>query len=121
VEIDGEKVDVSGEWNLASTLLPLTINNTHRVLQCLSRSAAGEITLQYLGTSNLEVLRMCALSMWDTLKTPLVVRDAGQSSSVLNAITGAASGHSVRSEVTQAALVAFCPVLRRDSGSLLRI
>ncbi|XP_027035101.1 propionyl-CoA carboxylase alpha chain, mitochondrial [Tachysurus fulvidraco] len=64
VEIDGEKVDVSGEWNLASTLLPLTINNTHRVLQCLSRSAAGEITLQYLGTSfKVRVLSKLAASL----------------------------------------------------------
>uniref|UniRef100_A0A8C2HY51 Propionyl-CoA carboxylase subunit alpha n=1 Tax=Cyprinus carpio TaxID=7962 RepID=A0A8C2HY51_CYPCA len=33
VEIDGEKVEVSGEWNLASALLPLTINGKHRTLQ----------------------------------------------------------------------------------------
>ncbi|KAG7315907.1 hypothetical protein KOW79_020773 [Hemibagrus wyckioides] len=64
VEIDGEKVDVSGEWNLASTLLPLTINGTHRVLQCLSRNAAGEITLQYLGTSfKVRVLSKLAASL----------------------------------------------------------
>ncbi|KAF4075228.1 hypothetical protein AMELA_G00232250 [Ameiurus melas] len=64
VEIDGEKVDVSGEWNLASVLLPLTINGNHRVLQCLSRNAAGEITLQYLGTSfKLRVLSKLAASL----------------------------------------------------------
>uniref|UniRef100_A0AAR2JSK0 Propionyl-CoA carboxylase alpha chain, mitochondrial n=1 Tax=Pygocentrus nattereri TaxID=42514 RepID=A0AAR2JSK0_PYGNA len=33
VEIDGEKVVVSGEWNLASALLPLTINGSHRIFQ----------------------------------------------------------------------------------------
>uniref|UniRef100_A0A673GVL6 Propionyl-CoA carboxylase alpha chain, mitochondrial n=1 Tax=Sinocyclocheilus rhinocerous TaxID=307959 RepID=A0A673GVL6_9TELE len=33
VEIDGEKVEVSGEWNLASALLPITINGKHRTLQ----------------------------------------------------------------------------------------
>uniref|UniRef100_A0A671T0S5 Propionyl-CoA carboxylase alpha chain, mitochondrial n=1 Tax=Sinocyclocheilus anshuiensis TaxID=1608454 RepID=A0A671T0S5_9TELE len=33
VEIDGEKVEVSGEWNLASALLPITINGKHRNLQ----------------------------------------------------------------------------------------
>uniref|UniRef100_A0A673ZTQ7 Propionyl-CoA carboxylase alpha chain, mitochondrial n=1 Tax=Salmo trutta TaxID=8032 RepID=A0A673ZTQ7_SALTR len=44
------KVEVSGEWNLASALLPVTINRTPRVLQCLSRDAGGDITLQYLGT-----------------------------------------------------------------------
>uniref|UniRef100_A0A671W3A2 Propionyl-CoA carboxylase alpha chain, mitochondrial n=1 Tax=Sparus aurata TaxID=8175 RepID=A0A671W3A2_SPAAU len=33
VEVDGGKVEVSGQWNLASTLLPLTINGTDRMLQ----------------------------------------------------------------------------------------
>ncbi|XP_068424725.1 propionyl-CoA carboxylase alpha chain, mitochondrial [Clinocottus analis] len=51
VEVDGEKVEVEGEWNLASPLLPLTINDTHRVLQCLSREASGRLVLQYLGTA----------------------------------------------------------------------
>ncbi|XP_071389968.1 propionyl-CoA carboxylase alpha chain, mitochondrial [Centroberyx affinis] len=51
VVVDGGRVEVSGEWNLASPLLPLTVNGTHRMLQCLSRDASGEITLQYLGTS----------------------------------------------------------------------
>ncbi|XP_077439015.1 propionyl-CoA carboxylase alpha chain, mitochondrial [Vanacampus margaritifer] len=51
VHVDGERVDVHGQWNLASPLLPLTINNKHRLLQCLSRDASGHIVLQYLGTS----------------------------------------------------------------------
>ncbi|KAL7845559.1 hypothetical protein AOLI_G00237510 [Acnodon oligacanthus] len=64
VEIDGEKVVASGEWNLASALLPLTINGSHRVLQCLSRNSAGEITLQYLGTSfKVRVLSKLAASL----------------------------------------------------------
>ncbi|XP_072513608.1 propionyl-CoA carboxylase alpha chain, mitochondrial [Salminus brasiliensis] len=64
VEIDGEKVEVSGEWNLASALLPLTINGNHRVLQCLSRNSSGEITLQYLGTSfKVRVLSKLAASL----------------------------------------------------------
>ncbi|ROL50025.1 Propionyl-CoA carboxylase alpha chain, mitochondrial [Anabarilius grahami] len=64
VEIDGEKVEVSGEWNLASALLPITINGKHRTLQCLLRTAAGEITLQYLGTSfKLRVLSKLAASL----------------------------------------------------------
>ncbi|XP_026045639.1 propionyl-CoA carboxylase alpha chain, mitochondrial [Astatotilapia calliptera] len=50
VEIDGAKVEVWGALNLASPLLPLTVNGTHRMLQCLSRDAAGGIVLQYLGT-----------------------------------------------------------------------
>lgn len=33
VEVDGGKVEVIGEWNLASTLLPVTINGTDRTLQ----------------------------------------------------------------------------------------
>uniref|UniRef100_A0A673A1V8 Propionyl-CoA carboxylase alpha chain, mitochondrial n=1 Tax=Sphaeramia orbicularis TaxID=375764 RepID=A0A673A1V8_9TELE len=48
---NGERVEVCGQWSLASPLLPLTINNTHRMLQSLSRDASGEIVLQYLGTS----------------------------------------------------------------------
>lgn len=51
VEVDGGQVEVSGQWNLASPLLPLTINSTPRMLQCLSRDASGKIVLQYLGTS----------------------------------------------------------------------
>uniref|UniRef100_A0A4W6BVB8 Propionyl-CoA carboxylase alpha chain, mitochondrial n=1 Tax=Lates calcarifer TaxID=8187 RepID=A0A4W6BVB8_LATCA len=45
------EVEVSGQWDLASPLLPLTINSTHKMLQCLSRDASGNIVLQYLGTS----------------------------------------------------------------------
>ncbi|KAI4812585.1 hypothetical protein KUCAC02_023960 [Chaenocephalus aceratus] len=51
VEVDEEQVEVSGLWNLASPLLPLSINGTHRMLQCLSRDASGRIDLQYKGTS----------------------------------------------------------------------
>ncbi|XP_059928894.1 propionyl-CoA carboxylase alpha chain, mitochondrial isoform X2 [Gadus macrocephalus] len=51
VEVGGESLVVSGEWDLASPLLPLKINNTPRMLQCLSRTASGDICLQYLGTS----------------------------------------------------------------------
>uniref|UniRef100_A0A671KY55 Propionyl-CoA carboxylase alpha chain, mitochondrial n=1 Tax=Sinocyclocheilus anshuiensis TaxID=1608454 RepID=A0A671KY55_9TELE len=61
VEIDGEKVEVSGEWNLASALLPITINGKHRTLQCLLRTAAGEISLQYLGTSVAEGQEICVI------------------------------------------------------------
>jgi len=64
VEVDGGKVEVSGQWNLASSLLPLTINGTHRMLQCLSRDASGEIVLQYLGTSfNVRVLSKLAAKL----------------------------------------------------------
>ncbi|KAJ8349947.1 hypothetical protein SKAU_G00250770 [Synaphobranchus kaupii] len=50
VDLDGKSVDVSSEWNLASALLPVTVNGTQRTVQCLSRNAGGEIDLQYLGT-----------------------------------------------------------------------
>uniref|UniRef100_A0A8C7HCQ2 Propionyl-CoA carboxylase alpha chain, mitochondrial n=1 Tax=Oncorhynchus kisutch TaxID=8019 RepID=A0A8C7HCQ2_ONCKI len=61
VEVDGVKVEVSGEWNLASALLPVTINRTPRVLQCLSRDAGGDITLQYLGTQVAEGQEICVI------------------------------------------------------------
>ncbi|CAJ1066531.1 propionyl-CoA carboxylase alpha chain%2C mitochondrial [Xyrichtys novacula] len=51
VEVDGGKVEVKGELNLAFPLLPLTINGSPKMLQCLSRDASGNIVLQYLGTS----------------------------------------------------------------------
>ncbi|KAI1899603.1 hypothetical protein AGOR_G00063490 [Albula goreensis] len=50
VDLDGKSVDVSSEWNLASALLPVTVNGAQRTVQCLSRNAGGEISLQYLGT-----------------------------------------------------------------------
>uniref|UniRef100_A0A3P9LUI6 Propionyl-CoA carboxylase alpha chain, mitochondrial n=1 Tax=Oryzias latipes TaxID=8090 RepID=A0A3P9LUI6_ORYLA len=50
VEVDGGRVEVIGEWNLASPLLPLTINGSQRMLQCLSREASGTIALQFMGT-----------------------------------------------------------------------
>ncbi|KAK1803010.1 hypothetical protein P4O66_021539 [Electrophorus voltai] len=64
VEVDGEKVEVSGEWNLASALLPLSINGSHKVLQRLTRSPAGDISLQYLGTTfKVRVLSVLAASL----------------------------------------------------------
>uniref|UniRef100_A0A6Q2X6U7 Propionyl-CoA carboxylase alpha chain, mitochondrial n=1 Tax=Esox lucius TaxID=8010 RepID=A0A6Q2X6U7_ESOLU len=64
VEVDGGSVEVSGEWNLASALLPLSINGNPRVLQCLSRDATGQITLQYLGTQfKLRVLSRLAAKL----------------------------------------------------------
>ncbi|XP_061600863.1 propionyl-CoA carboxylase alpha chain, mitochondrial [Cololabis saira] len=50
VEVDGERVEVSGQFNLASPLLPLTINGSDRIMQCLSREASGMIVLQFMGT-----------------------------------------------------------------------
>uniref|UniRef100_W5M5E6 Propionyl-CoA carboxylase alpha chain, mitochondrial n=3 Tax=Lepisosteus oculatus TaxID=7918 RepID=W5M5E6_LEPOC len=50
VEMGVKSLDVTSEWNLASALLPVSINGTQRTMQCLSRTAGGEISLQYLGT-----------------------------------------------------------------------
>uniref|UniRef100_A0A8C6KVT3 Propionyl-CoA carboxylase alpha chain, mitochondrial n=1 Tax=Nothobranchius furzeri TaxID=105023 RepID=A0A8C6KVT3_NOTFU len=50
VKVDGGQVEVCGDWNLASPLLPLTINGTCRMLQCLSKESSGNIVLQYMGT-----------------------------------------------------------------------
>ncbi|XP_019959114.2 propionyl-CoA carboxylase alpha chain, mitochondrial [Paralichthys olivaceus] len=64
VEVDGGTMEVSGQWNLASPLLPITINGTQRMLQCLSRDASGRIVLQYLGTSfQLRVLSKLAAEL----------------------------------------------------------
>uniref|UniRef100_A0A8C3S8N4 Propionyl-CoA carboxylase alpha chain, mitochondrial n=1 Tax=Chelydra serpentina TaxID=8475 RepID=A0A8C3S8N4_CHESE len=50
VEVDGMKLNVTNEWNLASPLSSVTIDGTHRTIQCLSRDAAGNISIQFLGT-----------------------------------------------------------------------
>ncbi|XP_069493106.1 propionyl-CoA carboxylase alpha chain, mitochondrial [Ambystoma mexicanum] len=50
VEVDGTKLNVSSKWNLASALTSVTVDSTQRTVQCLSRDAAGNISLQFLGT-----------------------------------------------------------------------
>uniref|UniRef100_UPI00398EF4B6 propionyl-CoA carboxylase alpha chain, mitochondrial n=1 Tax=Pristiophorus japonicus TaxID=55135 RepID=UPI00398EF4B6 len=50
VEVDGKTLSVTSEWDLASPLLPVTIDGTQRTVQCLSRNAAGNMKMQYLGT-----------------------------------------------------------------------
>ncbi|XP_051881790.1 propionyl-CoA carboxylase alpha chain, mitochondrial isoform X2 [Pristis pectinata] len=50
VEVDGKTLSVTSEWNLASPLLPVTIDGTPRTIQCLYRDAAGNMKIQYLGT-----------------------------------------------------------------------
>lgn len=37
VEVDEEKIEVSGQWNLASPLLAVEINGTERTLQVAQR------------------------------------------------------------------------------------
>ncbi|XP_038242562.1 propionyl-CoA carboxylase alpha chain, mitochondrial [Dermochelys coriacea] len=50
VEVDGMKLNVTSEWNLASPLSSVTIDGTQRTIQCLSRDAAGNVSIQFLGT-----------------------------------------------------------------------
>ncbi|KAM3933538.1 propionyl-CoA carboxylase alpha chain [Leptodactylus fuscus] len=50
VEIDGTKVNVSSEWNLSSSLMSVSIGDTQKTIQCLSRDAAGNISIQFMGT-----------------------------------------------------------------------
>ncbi|XP_074048070.1 propionyl-CoA carboxylase alpha chain, mitochondrial isoform X2 [Macrotis lagotis] len=50
VEVDGSKLNVTSEWNLASPLLSVNIDGTQRTVQCLSREAGGHMSIQFLGT-----------------------------------------------------------------------
>ncbi|XP_027709896.1 propionyl-CoA carboxylase alpha chain, mitochondrial isoform X2 [Vombatus ursinus] len=50
VEVDGSKLNVTSEWNLASPLLSVNIDGTQRIVQCLSREAGGYMSIQFLGT-----------------------------------------------------------------------
>ncbi|XP_051840034.1 propionyl-CoA carboxylase alpha chain, mitochondrial [Antechinus flavipes] len=50
VEVDGSKLNVTSEWNLASPLLSVNIDGTQRIVQCLSREAGGQMSIQFLGT-----------------------------------------------------------------------
>uniref|UniRef100_A0A8C5JSA7 Propionyl-CoA carboxylase alpha chain, mitochondrial n=1 Tax=Junco hyemalis TaxID=40217 RepID=A0A8C5JSA7_JUNHY len=50
VEVDGMKLKVTSEWNLASPLLSVTIDGTQRTIQRISRNASGETSIQFLGT-----------------------------------------------------------------------
>ncbi|XP_063160883.1 propionyl-CoA carboxylase alpha chain, mitochondrial isoform X1 [Candoia aspera] len=50
VEVDGRKLCVTGEWNLASALLSLKVDGVQRTVQCLFRDAGGNLSIQFLGT-----------------------------------------------------------------------
>uniref|UniRef100_A0A8D1EMX8 Propionyl-CoA carboxylase alpha chain, mitochondrial n=1 Tax=Sus scrofa TaxID=9823 RepID=A0A8D1EMX8_PIG len=50
VEVDGSKLNVTSTWNLASPLLSVSIDGTQRTIQCLSRDAGGNMSIQFLGT-----------------------------------------------------------------------
>ncbi|XP_061482576.1 propionyl-CoA carboxylase alpha chain, mitochondrial isoform X3 [Rhineura floridana] len=50
VEVDGIKLSVTGEWNLASAFLSVNVDGVQRTVQCLARDAGGNLTIQFLGT-----------------------------------------------------------------------
>ncbi|KAM5312046.1 propionyl-CoA carboxylase alpha chain isoform 4-T4 [Glossophaga mutica] len=50
VEVDGLKLNVTSTWNLASPLLSVSVDGTQRMIQCLSREAGGNMSIQFLGT-----------------------------------------------------------------------
>ncbi|XP_058599632.1 propionyl-CoA carboxylase alpha chain, mitochondrial isoform X4 [Neofelis nebulosa] len=50
VEVDGSKLNVTSTWNLASPLLSVSVDGTPRTVQCLSREAGGNMSIQFLGT-----------------------------------------------------------------------
>ncbi|XP_038615346.1 propionyl-CoA carboxylase alpha chain, mitochondrial [Tachyglossus aculeatus] len=51
VEVDGTQLNVTSQWNLASPLLPVNVDGTRRIVQCLSRDAGGNMSIQFLGTT----------------------------------------------------------------------
>ncbi|NXC48206.1 PCCA carboxylase, partial [Penelope pileata] len=64
VEVDGMKLNVTGEWNLASPLLSVTIDGTQRTIQRLSRNASGNTSIQFLGTVyKLQILTKAAAEL----------------------------------------------------------
>ncbi|XP_077711198.1 propionyl-CoA carboxylase alpha chain, mitochondrial isoform X4 [Canis aureus] len=50
VEVDGSKLNVTSTWNLASPLLSVSVDGIQRTIQCLSREAGGNMSIQFLGT-----------------------------------------------------------------------
>ncbi|XP_061404981.1 propionyl-CoA carboxylase alpha chain, mitochondrial [Lethenteron reissneri] len=74
VDLDGVKVEVIGEINLASPLLRVSINGKTRTVQCLSRDGAGNYSIQYQGTTyKLQVLRTAVLALMQHM--PVRVRE----------------------------------------------
>ncbi|NWR51776.1 PCCA carboxylase, partial [Regulus satrapa] len=64
VEVDGMKLNVTSEWNLASPLLSVTIDGTQRTIQRISRNASGETSIQFLGTVyKLQILTKAAAEL----------------------------------------------------------
>uniref|UniRef100_A0A665VH36 Propionyl-CoA carboxylase alpha chain, mitochondrial n=1 Tax=Echeneis naucrates TaxID=173247 RepID=A0A665VH36_ECHNA len=60
VEVDGGTVEVSGQWNLASPLLPLSINGTQRMLQVNANTYTHNLGFFGLGTTPSTLLFLAA-------------------------------------------------------------
>ncbi|KAM4794729.1 propionyl-CoA carboxylase alpha chain [Rhinophrynus dorsalis] len=64
VEVDGISLNVSSEWNLSSSIMAVSIGDTQKTIQCLARDAAGNLSIQFLGTVfKLQVLTKDAAEM----------------------------------------------------------
>nr|XP_060492747.1 propionyl-CoA carboxylase alpha chain, mitochondrial isoform X4 [Panthera onca] len=62
VEVDGSKLNVTSTWNLASPLLSVSVDGTPRTVQCLSREAGGNMSIQFLGTVvSMKELLLCII------------------------------------------------------------
>nr|XP_036880697.1 propionyl-CoA carboxylase alpha chain, mitochondrial isoform X5 [Manis javanica] len=61
VEVDGSKLNVTSTWNLASPLLSVDIDGIQRTIQCLSREAGGNMSIQFLGTVVAEGQEICVI------------------------------------------------------------
>uniref|UniRef100_A0A8C9C1J0 Propionyl-CoA carboxylase alpha chain, mitochondrial n=1 Tax=Phocoena sinus TaxID=42100 RepID=A0A8C9C1J0_PHOSS len=61
VEVDESKLNVTGAWNLASPLLSVNVDGTQRMIQCLSREAGGNMSIQFLGTVVAEGQEICVI------------------------------------------------------------
>ncbi|XP_045444722.1 propionyl-CoA carboxylase alpha chain, mitochondrial isoform X2 [Pipistrellus kuhlii] len=61
VEVDGSKLNVTSTWNLASPLLSVSVDGTQRTIQCLSREAGGNMSIQFLGTVVSEGQEICVI------------------------------------------------------------
>uniref|UniRef100_A0A8C0MKQ2 Propionyl-CoA carboxylase alpha chain, mitochondrial n=1 Tax=Canis lupus familiaris TaxID=9615 RepID=A0A8C0MKQ2_CANLF len=61
VEVDGSKLNVTSTWNLASPLLSVSVDGIQRTIQCLSREAGGNMSIQFLGTVVAEGQEICVI------------------------------------------------------------
>ncbi|XP_021571132.1 propionyl-CoA carboxylase alpha chain, mitochondrial isoform X3 [Carlito syrichta] len=61
VEVDGSKLNVTSTWNLTLPLLSVNVDGTQRTIQCLSREAGGNMSIQFLGTVVAEGQEICVI------------------------------------------------------------